>query len=249
MFAFFRNWSKHEEDLSSQKYPVGIDLHSHLLPGLDDGAQTIDDSIKLIKGLLALGIRKAITTPHVMHDFYRNTPDMIKKSLSAVSKELSIQGIEFSIEAAAEYYLDEGLLEMLIKEKELLCFGDKYLLFELSFMNEPSILKEIVFQMQLKGFKPVLAHPERYLYFHYNTDKLKDLKNSGVYFQLNLNSLSGYYSPEARKSAEWLIDQNMIDFVGSDCHAEKHLLALQDTLQKSKYMHKVRQLRLLNEQL
>jgi tyrosine-protein phosphatase YwqE len=249
MRPFFRKSALKSVDEQTLQYPVSIDLHSHLLPGIDDGAQTIEESITLIKGLSSLGIKKAITSPHVMHDFYKNTPDIIRKCLSAVRKEISKQNLDFTIEASAEYYLDEGLYEMLMKGEELLSFGDRYLLFELSFMNEPGLLKDFIFQLHLKGFKPVLAHPERYMFFHRRVEKLEELKNAGVFFQLNLNSISGYYSVEARKMAEWLIDQQMVDFVGSDCHAEKHLIALQETLGRSKYMDKLRKLKLLNSSL
>ena len=210
-----------------------VDLHSHLLPGIDDGVQTIEESLEVIKAFKDLGYTRLITTPHIMFDHYRNDPEIIKSKLGEVRAALKSESIDIEIEAAAEYYLDEFFLDLLNTEKEILTFGKNYLLFELSFMTKPLILKESVFMMQTKGYVPVLAHPERYIYFQNNINELKELHQNGVLLQLNTLSLSGYYSKQAKKLAETLLKEEMISFIGSDCHNLYHFNSLSNVLNSS----------------
>ena len=165
------------------------DLHSHLLPGIDDGVQSIEESLEVIRGFINLGFKKLVTTPHIMHDFYKNDADIILGKLEEVRKALAEASLEIEIEAAAEYYLDEYFLALINSETKLLSFGDNYVLFELSFMTKPLTIKEAVFSMQTKGYKPVLAHAERYLYYHDSIKSLQELASNGVLLQLNLLSL------------------------------------------------------------
>ncbi len=202
------------------------DLHSHLLPGIDDGVQTMEEALEVIKGFKNLGYQRLITTPHIMHDYYRNTPDIIQNKLAAVRQALTDAGIEIELQAAAEYYLDEYFLELIGGEEPLLTFGNKYVLFELPFLSKPMILQEAVFALQTKGYRPVLAHVERYLYFSKDTGPLYDLHHAGVVFQLNLLSLAGFYGKEVKKQAEKLLKAGLIGMVGSDCHNNRHLMAL-----------------------
>lgn len=225
-----------------------VDIHSHLLYGLDDGASDVETSISLIRALSGLGFKKLITTPHIMGDFYKNDPDKILNRLSELRERILHEGIDISLEAAAEYFLDEFLIKKLEKDEPLLTFGETYLLFETGFMVEPAGLKEAIFLMTSSGYKPVLAHPERYIFLYQDFSKYKDLKDRGVLFQLNLNSLSGYYSPASKKIAEKLIDHKMIDFVGTDCHGERHLEAFQRTLHE-RYFEKLKALHILNNTL
>jgi protein-tyrosine phosphatase len=206
---------------------VKTDMHSHLIPGVDDGSQSLEESIALIKELYSLGFRKLITTPHVMHDFYRNSTSTILSGLenlrNAVSLEPDLNGLV--LEASAEYYADEGLSEK-IDKKEILTFGENYLLFEISYINAPDNLDDLIFEMQTSGYQPVLAHPERYPFWYDQFEKFSKLKDKGVLFQVNSNSLTGYYSPNAKRFAERLIDNNMVEFIGSDTHNSRHLDAL-----------------------
>ncbi|MCI0500501.1 MAG: capsular biosynthesis protein [Epsilonproteobacteria bacterium] len=208
---------------------VLVDLHSHLIPGIDDGAKTMEESLELIKTLWDFGYRKLITTPHIMYDMYRNTPKSILSGLDALRTEVENEGIEMIIEAAAEYYLDENFLKLLEGEK-LLTFGDNYLLFETSYTIRPYALYEHIYAIASRGYKPVLAHPERYNYLHDSLEEYHTIKKMGVFFQLNINSLGGYYSTPVKKAAEWIVDQGMVDFVGSDTHKMRHL----DSLSKAK---------------
>jgi tyrosine-protein phosphatase YwqE len=201
---------------------IGIDMHSHFIPGIDDGAQTIKDSVEMITAMAELGYRKVITTPHIMGDFYRNTPAIINTGLEQVRREVAAAGVSIEIEAASEYYFDFELERKLDNEK-LLTMGDNYLLFEVSYMNSPDNLDGIIFKMQTQGYKPVLAHPERYPYWFRDMNNFERLKDKGVFFQLNINSLTGHYSPATMKVAEQMIDKGWYEFLGSDCHHMGHI--------------------------
>ena len=198
------------------------DVHSHFIPGIDDGAQTMEDSVALIREFYTLGYKKVITTPHVISDAYRNTPEIILSGLEKVRVALKTQGIPIQVEAAAEYYLDFDFSRKLEQEK-LLTFGDNYLLFEVSYVNPPDNLDQVIFKLQTNGYKPVFAHPERYLFWSNNFERYVQLKEKGLLFQLNINSLTGYYSAETKQIALQLIEKNMIDFLGSDCHHGGHV--------------------------
>lgn len=221
------NWLK--KIFSTEKsYPpadlggtLKVDLHSHLIPGIDDGAKDMEDSIAMVRRFADLGYQKLITTPHVMSDFYKNTPEIILGGLEELKANLPKHGIKMEIEAAAEYYLDEHLQEK-IKNNQLLTFGDNYLLFELPFIAEPPNLASIIFELQTNGYKPILAHPERYGFWYNDFNQYRQLKDKGVHLQLNLLSLIGHYSPETQKIAERLIDEELISFLGSDCHNQMH---------------------------
>ena len=224
------------------------DLHSHLLPGIDDGVQSIEESLEVIRGFVNLGYKKLVTTPHIMHDFYKNDAGIIMGKLEEVRNALAEASLEIEIEAAAEYYLDEYFLALINSEDKLLSFGDNYVLFELSFMTKPLTIKEAVFSMQTNGYKPVLAHAERYLYFHDNIKNLQELFDNGVILQLNLLSLSGYYSKSVKKMANKLLAQNMISFIGSDCHNANQLISVAEVL-NSAVMNPLKEQKLLNKHL
>jgi protein-tyrosine phosphatase len=226
---------------------VRTDMHSHLIPGIDDGAKTIEDSIALIKRLHGLGYRKAITTPHIMSDFYKNTPEIIHAGLAKVRQAVANENIEMEIDAAAEYYLDDGFLDKLEHEK-LLTFGNNYLLFEISYINCPDNLKEIIFRMQVMGYKPIMAHPERYPFWFAKFDEYQSFRDQGVLLQINANSLSGYYGFEAKKTAEKLIEKEWVDLIGTDMHNLTHADALKKTT-KEKYFKKLLEQNLINKQL
>lgn len=223
------------------------DMHSHLIPGIDDGSPDMETTVALIKEFVAMGYKKIITTPHVMCDFYKNTPEIILGGLKNVQEELQKQNINIPIEAAAEYNLDDGL-EELIENDKILTFGNKHVLFELPFMQEPRNYQEVVFKFQTKEYLPILAHPERYSYWHKNFEKYHEIKAQGVLLQLNLLSLTGHYSPEVKKIAERMVDEDLIDMVGTDCHRMEHLMILKD-FADSKYFNVLAEKNLLNTSL
>ncbi len=226
---------------------LGADMHSHLIPGIDDGAKDLDTALHLVSKLEQLGFRKLITTPHVMADYYRNTPATIQKGLDVLREALHKNNIKVELEAAAEYYVDETFLSKLHR-KEVLGFGKNYLLFEFSFLNAPVNLVEVLFEMQNAGFVPVLAHPERYAYFHGNIEDYHQLIDYGCLFQLNTLSLGGYYGKQVKKMAEELVDKNYISFLGTDVHHHRHADALKLAL-KSSHVQQLLAKGLLNEQL
>ena len=231
---------------------LGADMHSHLLPGLDDGAETVEHSVELLRKLRALGYRKLIMTPHIMGDFYKNTPEGIRAALHALQQAATEAGItDVKLECAAEYYLDEWFGRRLDRGDELLSFGGekRYLLFETSYINEPFNLVETLFRLQSMGYQPVLAHPERYTYFYGRFDDLVKVRENGALLQLNLNSLAGYYSSGAKKIAERLIDAGFVDLVGTDTHNLKHVATLRDKALPAEYMRKLLALPLLNNSL
>jgi len=208
---------------------IGVDMHSHIIPGIDDGAQTIDDSILLARKFKALGFKKLIATPHVMADYFRNTPDTINRGLDILRKGLHEHQIDLEVEAAAEYYLDETL-EKKVNQKEVLSFGANYLLFELSFINAPQNLSDFIKKMQDAGYRPILAHPERYPYFYSSIEYFNQIRESGCLLQINSIALTGYYGAGAKKVAEDLTENHLVDFIGTDMHHLKHAKALEDSL-------------------
>jgi tyrosine-protein phosphatase YwqE len=222
---------------------LGTDIHSHLLPGIDDGAQTLDHSTAMIQKFVDLGYKKLITTPHIMSDAYPNTPETINNALNEVRNELSRLQIPIEIEAAAEYYNDEFFFN-LIDSEPLLTFMEKYVLFEFSFHQAPMHTNELIFKLQGKNYKPVLAHYERYNFYH-STREAEEFREKGVLIQMNINSLTGHYGPKAQKIAENLVDRKLVDVVGTDCHRIEHLMMMEKNLSKP-YLHKMLDLDLLN---
>lgn len=240
------NWLRKKS--AAEKQALTTDVHSHLLPGLDDGVKSFEEAISIIKVFQSLGYRKLITTPHIMYDHYRNTPETIRASLEEMRQHLDASGIAIVLDAAAEYYLDEHLMRLLETDQALLTFGDEFLLFETNFISEPLNLNEFIFAATTRGYKPVLAHPERYLYLHENMARMEDLINRGVSFQVNLGSLAGIYSRKVQILAAKLIDKGFIHLLGSDCHHLQHA-DLIDQVRKSRSFEKALTLGLHNNNL
>ncbi|MFM7217298.1 MAG: tyrosine-protein phosphatase [Bacteroidota bacterium] len=227
---------------------IRTDIHSHLIPGIDDGVQSIEESIELLRGLQALGFNKAVTTPHVMSDCYRNTPSIILGGLDKVREAAATAGLSIGIEAAAEYYVDDAFVAKIEAKEKLLTIAGKYVLFEVSYINPPDNIFKVAFDLAMLGYTPLLAHPERYPFWYGKNDVYERLKDQGVKFQLNTNSLNGYYGPAAKKCAEFFVDQGMIDFIGSDMHGVRHLEGLKRTVNE-KYFWKLAESGLLNREV
>ncbi|AUC85224.1 histidinol phosphatase [Polaribacter sp. ALD11] len=203
-----------------------VDIHSHLLPGIDDGAKNLDNSIELILKMYSYGIKNFITTPHVLGDVYPNSSKTIKNKLDEVRAALIERGYnDIRIDAAAEYMMDEQFSERL-KQDDILPLKDNYILVEMSYFNAPMNLYDVLFEIQLKGYKPVLAHPERYNFYHNDLKNYYKLKKAGCLFQLNLLSLTEQYGKNVQKISNELLKQDLYDFVGSDTHHQNHLQLL-----------------------
>jgi len=241
MFSFF--FKKKQLDILESDF-IFTDMHSHVLHNLDDGAENLEESVQILTKFVELGYKKAILTPHIMGDAYQNTPVGIREKLSLLKNVA--HGLGIQIECAAEYYIDESFYKKLELNEEILSFGsNKYVLIETSYINESSYLTHVCFELQSKGFSPVLAHPERYTYMYDDFKKYKDMFERGLLFQINLNSLVGYYSDTSKKIAEKLIDNKMVHFVGTDCHSIKQAEATMRSKQTKHYL-KLKDLPLLN---
>lgn len=223
---FFKKKEIPLNELFPQKF---VDIHSHLLPGIDDGAKNLDDAISVIQKMNSYGINNFVTTPHILGDVYPNTPEIIKEKLKLVKDELQKREMtNVSLKAAAEYMMDEQFMSLLENDEELLTIKDNLILVEMSFFNPPFNLYDILFKIQLKGYKPLLAHPERYVAYHNNYNEFTKLKRAGCLFQLNLLSLTKHYGKGVKKTAEKLLSENQYDFVGTDTHHQNHLELLKE---------------------
>lgn len=210
-----------------------IDIHSHLLPGIDDGAKDNEDTLGLINSLHGYGFSQFITTPHILTGVWNNTHSGIKETEAATLSMLHQNSADMPFKAAAEYLMDDVFLR-LINEQPLLTLKDNYVLVEMSYLNPPLQLYDIIYELQLKDYKPILAHPERYLFYHGKMDDYKKLKKAGCLFQINLLSVTGYYGKGVLMAAKELLDAGMIDFAGSDVHHKRHVEAFKSKVQLKK---------------
>ncbi|MEN3324111.1 CpsB/CapC family capsule biosynthesis tyrosine phosphatase [Mariniflexile soesokkakense] len=216
-----------------------VDIHNHILPGIDDGAKNVKESIDLINKLKDLGVKQFITTPHIMQDFYPNTDETIGNAYELLLENLPKKlqsGI--TLNPAAEYMLDSNF-EKLLNEGDLFTLKGNYVLVEMSYFQPPINLELLIFKIKTKGFKPVLAHPERYSFYHQNLDYYDKLKQLGCFFQLNLLSLSDHYGKSVEKTANYLIEKELIDFVGTDAHNTTHIEKLSNLVFDKKTSEKI----------
>ena len=211
------------------------EVHCHILPGIDDGSPDVETSVALVSQLKNWGIRRIITTSHVTESTFENTPETIEIAYNQLRKALDERGIEIEIHTSAEYRMDENFLNQL-KGGRLLPFPGNYLLIENSFFQPFWEIRELIFDLQLKGYNPVLAHPERYMYYHSTPQIYKELHDQGCLFQVNLLSLSGYYYPEVKEMAWKLLEQGMVDMIGSDMHHMQHAAHITKFLGSKEYV-------------
>ena len=221
-----------------------VDMHNHLLPGIDDGAPSMEHTIGILLKFVELGYKKLVFTPHIMQDCYPNTPAIIEEKLSEVQKEIKNLGIKIEVEASAEYNIEDAFFDK-IKKDDLIAFRGNYILFEYSFFSKPQKTEKFIFELIVKGYKPIIAHFERYPYYFNQPDIIQQYREKGVLIQLNLLSIVGHYGPEVQKQAHWMIDNGYVDFVATDCHRIEHLEILQRTASHP-YFHKLKDLDLQN---
>lgn len=211
-----------------------VDIHNHILPGIDDGAKTVEDSIELIKGFNEFGINDFICTPHIMENYYPNNPSTIQSSLSLLKNALKMNNLEhINIDAAAEHMIDSGF-ELILNENNIMPLSKSYLLIEMSYLQASINFDSAVQKIKSSGYFPILAHPERYMYLHNKLGKYKNFKTDGVLLQMNILSLGDYYGSEVQKAAIWLLKNNLIDFAASDIHKTSQLNALKKIRLKEK---------------
>lgn len=216
----------HEDiDLSVLK----TDIHSHFIPKVDDGSKSMEESIYLLKQMEKFGYKKVITTPHVYYNSFSEGISILDEKLKELKRNAQFNGVKLEIEVSGEYLLDDDISER-VNNKQIKTFGENYLLIEFPMNTEPMGYEKWLFYLQLAGFNLILAHPERFLYFYENKNKYVGLKDRGILFQMNIASLSGYYGNKVKEVAEYLINEGMIDLVGSDCHGQRHIDAIKHTL-------------------
>jgi tyrosine-protein phosphatase YwqE len=247
MFGLFNK--KQKPDWRGGLSHLKTDMHSHLLPGIDDGAIDLTTSVMLIKGLMDLGYSKLITTPHVYTDLFPNTRETILQTHQQLMAHLKDENIDIEINPAAEYFVDEVFAGRLQKGEELLPIKNNMVLIEISFVSPPRELNHVIFDMVTGGYQPILAHPERYSFYYHQKDIYEQFKHQGCLLQVNMLSLIGYYGRQAQDTAIYLAKNGMIDFVGTDIHHGRHLAELQSPAMVDAVQNLLRHCTLLNDTL
>ena len=243
MFLF--RSSKVTPDLSF----ISVDMHSHLLPGLDDGLQEMEQTMQFAQELQQLGYKKLICTPHILTGVYNNLPQTILPKLELVREAFTENKIDLQIEAAAEYMVDGDFESYVNEGLPLLTFGKNLILIEMSYAAASNNIEQVIFQLRLKGLQPVLAHPERYTYYTSNSAQHDRFVDLGCLLQINILSLFGYYGEPAKNTAENLLKKNMVSFVGTDMHHNNHLGALKKLASKKSFYKLFENIQLKNKEL
>lgn len=221
IFQLFKR--KISKPLISDFSILGTDIHSHLVPGVDDGSDSLASSFHMIKGLIELGYNKIITTPHIRPGYFPNTPKTILTGFTKLKNAVAEAGLAITLDCACEYFVDYEFKEVL-EEEELLTFNGNHLLMEISTFQAPPNLYDIIFQMRIKGYQPIIAHPERYVYF--GVDEFRKLKDFGCMLQVNTMSLTGHYGKPVKDLAVKLVKADLVDLLGTDMHNARHLEVL-----------------------
>jgi protein-tyrosine phosphatase len=242
MFSLFNKKKEKNTDSLPQQHSnssdwsfLNTDIHSHFIPGIDDGAQTIEDSLNMIRAMKDMGFKSLVTTPHIKFDHYPNTTETIQNGLAQLHRALIENHIDMPIRAAAEYYIDDHFMQLLDSEP-LLTIQKNEVLVELSFMFEPMNFYNTLFKIQTKGYKPILAHPERYTFYHDKKEVYEEIRDRGVMLQLNTIALTGYYGKPVKDIAEYLLEKKLYDYCGSDMHHMRHADQLKKVLD-SRVLH------------
>ncbi|MBS1731233.1 MAG: histidinol phosphatase [Bacteroidetes bacterium] len=228
---------------------IGVDMHSHLLPGLDDGLKKPEETIAFIRSLKEMGYHKLICTPHILAEVYPNSPETILPKLELIRKEIAAQQIDMQIDAAAEYMVDIDMEKLIDNDQPLLTFGDNHILIEMSYIAPSSNIEPLIFKLRMKGYQPVLAHPERYNYYHTNFEMYERFIDLGCLLQVNLLSLLGYYGKSVKKTADLIVEQKMVSLLGTDMHHQAHLDALKDLASKKLFYSSLENCNILNKEL
>lgn len=222
MFNFFSKKSSEKSELFFH-----TDIHCHLVPGIDDGQQTAEGGAALVAREKSWGVNRIITTPHVTQDTFENTPDIIEAAFARLQEAVKSNGTDIELLHSAEYRMD-GFFNSEREKKHITPMPNNYLLVENSFVQEAWNIDNLLFNLKMEGYKPILAHPERYMYYFDKKSRYHQLHDSGTLFQINLLSLAGNYGKGPKIMAEYLIEHDMVDFIGTDMHTERHA----DTIEK-----------------
>lgn len=218
-----------------QQLFTATDIHCHIVPGVDDGSPDVNTSLELLERMASWGFRRIIATPHMTQDTFENTPDILDPALHDLQEGLAKRSdIKLTVERTAEHRIDDFFVAQLEKGL-ILPYPDNYILVENSWVQEPWNLDQFIFDLKIKGYKPIMAHPERFSYYQDHTERYNQLHGAGNLFQINLLSLAGYYGKSAKKAAEWLIEKGYADFVGTDLHHHRHADSIEAYLASRDY--------------
>lgn len=209
---------------------LGIDMHSHILPGIDDGSPDVQTSLRFVKAFEEMGFDQIICTPHIYKELYPNDKETIGAAKDLLLAEMQKNGVSLKLEAGAEYMINHDF----DISAPLCSLSDKHLLIEMSYLTESPNISQTIFDLEIKGFQPVLAHPERYTFYFKDKSKLKRFKEKGCLLQLNLLSVLGYYGKDVKHLAEALLAEKLYDLAGTDLHHDKHLGTLTEAVQSGK---------------
>jgi tyrosine-protein phosphatase YwqE len=245
MFSFFSK--KYDDSLNLAI--LEVDMHSHLLPNLDDGLEVMEQTIAFAKELQELGYKKLICTPHILPDVHDNSPETILPRLEEVRKAFKENNVDIAIEAAAEYMVGPEFHDTILRGDKLLTFGNNYILIEMSYAAPSQNIVQVIFDLKIKGYRPILAHPERYNYYLSNYDIYEDFLSRGCLLQINILSLTGFYGKPVQKAAEYLVKNKMVSFIGTDMHHQGHLDMTKKFATSIKFHKMMNELELRNKTL
>lgn len=226
MFGLFKKKSAVSVAAEINYGGIKTDMHSHLLPGIDDGSPDAATSVAYIKAMMKLGYEKFITTPHIYPDLYPNTRETILAAHGVLQQKLKEEQVDVEIIPAAEYFIDDLFADRLKNKEPLLTIHKNWVLVEISFMTPPPDLNNILFDLIVHGYQPVLAHPERYSFYHNQKEIFHRFKDQGCLLQINLLSLSGYYGRGVQEAAQYMLQEKIVDLIGTDLHHQRHLDAM-----------------------
>ncbi len=227
------------------------DVHSHILPGVDDGSPDLEHSIDIISKLKELGVRHFTLTPHVSISMFPNTSPDLRERFARFLAQLPEDLARLSYHLGSEYMIDEAFSDI----EDHLCYPDGHILIEMSYYERSREIKDAIFNLQMDGLKPILAHPERYVFYQKVFDRKKGvtelnvLRDMGCELQLNVMSLTGAYGERSMGIVKWLLANDMYSYIGTDVHASGQIGHFNSFQISEKEMEKVRQLARKNESL
>lgn len=217
-----------------QKLPFATDIHCHVVPGVDDGSPDAETSVELLSHMADWGFERIFASPHSTADHFENTPQTIAEPFTRLKEAAAGAGLQLGLEHHFEYRVDQFFIEQL-KNDNIKPLPDDFILIENGFDQEPWGLENIIFELLSKGYRPVMAHPERYRYYRHNISRYAELHDKGLLFQINLLSLAGHYKGGERDVALRLLKQGMVSFIGTDVHHMGHVESIERYMQSSAF--------------
>lgn len=197
-----------------------IDIHSHILPNVDDGAGCIEESVEMVKTYLDNGIKKVIATPHYIVGYKNSCKNQNMIVLERLREVLYQEELNLEVYIGNEIYITMDIFTLLEEKKVATLNDSRYILLELPMFEMPIFVEDLIYNLLLKGYVPIIAHPERNKKIIDDPNILYNFINKGALAQLNLPSLEGRYGNDVKTTVEILLKHNMIHFVGTDAHSK-----------------------------